>query len=64
MLKIPYHYLTETKYESKFNIFIDRLDNSKPYNKENIYLIGNIVHNITNKEFIRLCSIISEKNYP
>lgn len=58
--------LTENKYESNFNIYIDRIDDSKPYNKNNIQLIGHIIHrmknNISNHEFMRLCGIISEKN--
>lgn len=58
--------LTENKYESRYNICIDKIEKNKNYSKENIILIGRIVSKMKNdidmKSFIHLCEIISEKN--
>ena len=63
--------LTLTNYESKFNICIS-IDNTNNLNELNeincnhIELIGNIIHkmknNLNNKEFFRLCKLISQKD--
>ena len=70
--------LTLTNYESKFNICIS-IDNTNELNVNaanknieincnHIELIGNIVHkmknNLNNKEFFRLCKLISQKEEP
>jgi hypothetical protein len=56
--------LTENKYEKKFNIRIQKLDNSIFYNKENIILIGNsiskMIGNMELTEFKRICKLVSE----
>lgn len=58
--------LTIDRYESKYNITIDKIDNNKPYSKDNIQLLGSDIHkmkgNLSNQEFIRLCNLISNKN--
>mgnify|MGYP006431543611 FL=1 len=54
--------LTKDKYEKKFNMKIIKSDNNKPYNKENILLVGNVVYkmigNNSLEEFKRLCKLI------
>ena len=54
--------LTENNYESKFNICISKIDNTKFVNKNNIQLIGKVVYKmkneLTNKEFLRLINLI------
>jgi len=58
--------LTKNKYESKFNICINKIDNEKPYSKENIQLVGECLakmkKNLTNDNFIHLCKLVSSKN--
>lgn len=58
--------LTDDKYESKFNICIDKIENSKAYQKNNVQLIGQTIYRMKNsldtKEFIRLCGIVSNWN--
>ena len=54
--------LTKDKYEKKFNMKIIKKNNSKPYTKENIILVGNIIYkmiaNNSLDEFKRLCKLI------
>ena len=56
--------LTKDKYEKKFNMKIIKKDNSKPYNKENILLVGNVVYKMIGNnsldEFKRLCKLVSD----
>ena len=58
--------LTENKYESRYNITISKIDDKKDFTKDNIQLLGKDIHkmkgNFDNKEFIKLCKIIYEKN--
>ena len=56
--------LTETKYESKYNIAIDRKDPKKGYEIENVQLTGKMIHqmrlktDMTNNQFIELCKLV------
>lgn len=56
--------LTENKYEKKFNIKIQKIDNNKGFYKDNIILIGNtiskMIGNMELNEFKRICKLISE----
>jgi hypothetical protein len=56
--------LTENKYEKKFNIKIQKIDNDKGFNKDNILLIGNsiskMIGNMELKEFKRICKLVCE----
>ena len=56
--------LTKDKYEKKFNIKVQKKDNSKPYTKDNIILVGNVVSKMINNmelnEFKRIVKFISE----
>lgn len=56
--------LTENKYEKKFNIKIQKIDNDKGFYKDNIILIGNtiskMIGNMELNEFKRICKLISE----
>ena len=56
--------LTENKYEKKFNIKLQKIDNSKFYNKENLILIGNsiskMIGNMDIIEFKQICKLVSE----
>ena len=58
--------LTKNKYESRYNITISKINNLKPYTKENFHLLGYDIYKMKGsrdtEEFIRLCKIISEKN--
>jgi len=58
--------LTANKYESKFNICIDKIDERKPFEPNNIQLIGDSISkmkkNLTNLDFIHLCKLVSSKN--
>ena len=58
--------LTNNKYESRYNITISKIDCNKEYVKNNIQLLGKDIYKMKgifdNKEFVRLCKIISEKN--
>ena len=56
--------LTENKYEKKFNIKIQKIDNNKGFYKDNIILIGNtiskMIGNMKLDEFKRICKLVSE----
>ena len=56
--------LTLNKYEKKFNIKIQKKDNSQGFSKDNIILIGNsiskMIGNMELKEFKRICKLVSE----
>ena len=55
--------LTKDKYEKKFNMKIVKNDKNKPYFKDNILLIGNVIYkmigNNTLEEFTRICKLVS-----
>ena len=57
--------LTETKYESKYNIAIDKIQPSGDYTIDNIQLIGLMIQqmksktSMNNEQFIELCKLIS-----
>ena len=55
--------LTKDKYEKKFNMKIIKKDNDKPFNKENILLVGNVIYKMIGnnnlKEFKRLYGLVS-----
>ena len=56
--------LTENKYKKKFNIKIQKIENEKEFNKDNIILVGNSISKMIGamelKEFKRICKLISE----
>ena len=60
--------LTTSRYESKYNIAIDRIDVDKGFEVDNIQLIGHMIHQMksktamNNEQFIKLCELISKKN--
>ena len=59
--------LTDSKYESKYNIAIDRINLDKGFTKNNVQLVGNMIAqmkqktHMNNDNFIKLCELISEK---
>ena len=60
--------LTTSRYESKYNIAIDRIDVDKGFEVDNIQLIGHMIHQMksktamNNERFIKLCELISKNN--
>ena len=56
--------LTQNKYEKKFNIKIQKINDNDGFNKDNIILIGNsiskMIGNMDLKEFRRICKLICE----
>lgn len=57
--------LTTNNYEKKFNINIIKLDETKGYSKNNLIIVGDIIHkmkkNLTIEEFKHICSLVSNK---
>ena len=60
--------LTKSRYESKYNIAINRKEVDKGFEVDNIQLIGHMIHQMksktamNNEQFITLCELISKKN--
>ena len=60
--------LTNSRYESKYNIAIDRIETDKGYVQDNIQLIGHMIYqmktktSMNNEQFIKLCELISKNN--
>ena len=56
--------LTKNKYEKKFNIKIQKINNDLGFDKDNVILIGNsiskMINNMELKEFKRICKLVSE----
>ena len=56
--------LTKDKYEKKFNIKIQKKENKKPYTKNNVILVGNVIYKMINnmelKEFKRICNLVKD----
>jgi len=66
---LTYYYgpkLTENKYESKYNIKLIKKNLDKPYEKNNIILIGDCIYKMKgNKDLndlIHLCNLVCKKN--
>ena len=66
MTHITYKDDNNKEYINRMNISIDRIDSNLGYTKDNIQLVGAIINQIktdmSNDEFINMCSIITNYN--